>query len=116
MTPDNLRDVLAEGPLVHRTALWLYAAYDENPDRDWSDETEQARESWVTDARALLRTLLPTVARLIADARTEQAAADRARVEAEYHPADRPGSEDFERGYRMAYRHFRAALDSEGGA
>jgi hypothetical protein len=172
MTPDNLRDVLAEAlhPILEavraetlraaahalsqglqydgpQSVMFLQDLANRHASADWPVRIESGEPERQADA------LAPTVARLIADARAEagreayedgydqghadahadgaaeddlcryrnrgraeQAAADRERVEAEYHPADRPGSEDFERGYRMAYRHFRAALDSEGGA
>lgn len=43
--------------LRHRMTRWLYAAYDEFPERSWEDESERARESWGRDGRDLLRAL-----------------------------------------------------------
>ncbi|HET6916629.1 MAG TPA: hypothetical protein VFH56_11120 [Acidimicrobiales bacterium] len=44
-------------PLVYRAARWLYAAYDEDPDKDWPDESEHARTTWSNDARDAFRAL-----------------------------------------------------------
>jgi hypothetical protein len=154
MTPDNLRDVLAEdGPecdLCGKTTC---------PDADLAefsdpvacpyariyenlryDRCEYGCGRDVTKT-AIRRDIAPTVARLIADARaeayranpsegqnaawedgyaqgrTEQAAADRERIEALLHPERGMGVSVYGDGRRFFDEaDIRAALDSEGGA
>jgi hypothetical protein len=128
MTPDNLRDVLAEAAHEHIDGDFLLGGGGWLP-HGWADDIplHGARISDVV--RWAINALAATVARLIADARTEerslhevsvyeagredgraeQAAADRARVEAVL----RLISPDHITP--IGARQVRAALDSEGG-
>jgi hypothetical protein len=118
MTPDNLRDVLAEV---------IQPAFDEWLFRMHGVVSSCGHE---TEAEGIADALVPTVARLIADARaealreaadawddrSEQAAADRERIEAVLHPERGLGVSVYGDGRRFFDEaDIRAALDSEGG-
>jgi hypothetical protein len=136
MTPDNLRDVLAEAFGAH-TPVYDYRNGHFTMECEACDFTlygidrEDAKRRF---GEHFANLAAPTVARLIADARAEQVAVDRARVEAladewesraanaHSHADARLGLSDADalhaHGDLMQRRaeDLRAALDSEGGA
>lgn len=118
MTPDNLRDVLAEAFGEH-TPVYDYRNGHFTMECEACDFTlygidrEDAKRRF---GEHFANLATPTVARLIADARADQAAADRERLG---RLADEWGHEpgcDPTWGNCCRTEQLRAALDSEGGA